>query len=257
MLDNSSLNKFAQQFQIDEASIIREYLQISFLNIWYAQKDLDRTYFKGGTAIRLLFGSGRFSEDLDFTTNLKTQSLHTKLDTVVSSLGKEFPDLSWKPLKTLAGISMKLYLNITQSTQPLTVKLDFSQRESVIEPQASTISSPYPISFIALIPHLSKAEILAEKIRAVMNRDKGRDIYDLFYLLNQQTEFNPDLIQQKLDYYGETYNLQALINRLQVLNSDHLHQDLDKFLPKPARRLVNELPRLTIEKLQSAIKETK
>ncbi len=253
MLDSNTLRKFARQFQIDEASIIREYLQIAFLNTWYTQKDLDRTYFKGGTAIRLLFNSGRFSEDLDFTTNLNVSALQTKLDAAVFLLGKEFPNLSWKPLRNLVGISMKLYLGIPQSTQPLTVKLDFSQREAIIEPQTSTISSPYPIALIALIPHLSKEEILAEKIRAIMNREKGRDIYDLFYLLNQQTKLKPDLIQQKFNYYQETFDPQALIDRLQAVKPEHIQQDLDKFLPKSTRQLVRELPRLTVEKLQLAL----
>lgn len=46
----------------------REYFQHLFLSYFYRQEQTDKMYFKGGTALRFLYKSPRFSEDLDFSS---------------------------------------------------------------------------------------------------------------------------------------------------------------------------------------------
>ena len=68
MISKKQIEDLANNNQIDSFTILREYLQILFLSYLYREKQADKIYFKGGTALRLLFGSPRFSEDLDFST---------------------------------------------------------------------------------------------------------------------------------------------------------------------------------------------
>ena len=47
-----------------------ELLQLILLDNLYAQSGTERVYFQGGTALRWVYGGARFSEDLDFVTDL-------------------------------------------------------------------------------------------------------------------------------------------------------------------------------------------
>ena len=69
MITTDQIKDLSIIFQMDEYSIFREYLQLVFLSYLYQEKEASKIIFKGGTALRLLFGSPRFSEDLDFSTN--------------------------------------------------------------------------------------------------------------------------------------------------------------------------------------------
>lgn len=81
MITSNQIQALAQQYRIDGFTILREYLQLIFLSHLYANKASKNIYFKGGTAIRLLLGSPRFSEDLDFsTTGSKPQIKQLILD---------------------------------------------------------------------------------------------------------------------------------------------------------------------------------
>ncbi|MBU2476794.1 nucleotidyl transferase AbiEii/AbiGii toxin family protein, partial [Candidatus Micrarchaeota archaeon] len=46
---------------------------------------------------------------------------------------------------------------------------------------------------------MSEQEILAEKIRAILTRNKARDLYDVYYLLKKGTKVNKDLINKKIE----------------------------------------------------------
>lgn len=70
-----------------------------------------------------------------------------------------------------------------------------------MKPTKSTISTNYPIIFTSFINHLSGDEIVAEKVRAIMTREKGRDIYDLWFLLNKNILIDNNLVEEKLKYY--------------------------------------------------------
>src|SRR3989344_828860 len=67
MLNIKNLEKFTKQVQTSMENIVREYCQHLFLSYLYQQPGSERLLFKGGTALRIVFRSPRFSEDLDFT----------------------------------------------------------------------------------------------------------------------------------------------------------------------------------------------
>ena len=61
------LNKNAVKNQMQPQYIYREYCQNIFLSFLYQQKKSKQLLFKGGTALRIVYNSPRYSEDLDFT----------------------------------------------------------------------------------------------------------------------------------------------------------------------------------------------
>lgn len=251
MIDIDTLRKLAAETEIDEFTLLREYLQIHFLDRFYRNSRLEKTFFKGGTAIRLLFGSSRFSEDLDFTTGLDKSSLKKIIDSVVVQLSAEFSQISIRQIKTIEGYNCKLYLPTELSKQPLTIRLEFSQRESVKEPVVSPIETALPVAAVSLVEHLSASEILAEKMRALAIRKKGRDLFDLWYLLSKKTQVKPELIQQKFDFYRKKFLLKELLVNIKKWNEEDIDQDLRRFLPVSERKIIGELKRLTLAKLES------
>lgn len=250
MIDSSTLSKLSAMQEIDPYTVLREYVQVRFLDEMFRLAPPHTVFFKGGTALRLLFGSERFSEDLDFTVPEKMINIPDLVLRIAHNLAVEFPDLTVKELKTISGYSAKIALPGPSAHHPLTVKLDFSMRESVLDPQTSPVKSPIPVTAVTLIEHLSKQEILAEKIRALTNRRKGRDLYDFWYLLHTGTTVSREFIQKKLAFYHEQFDLQRLKSAIGSWTEKEIYNDVAKFLPRSKRRIISELPRLVMEKIR-------
>lgn len=248
MISNNILQDISNESGIDKYSVLREIIQVSFLEELYKLQISKKIYFKGGTAIKILFASNRYSEDLDFTTDLDDNEINKSIDTVVHQLNKEYQSITVKSIDTIAGISKKLSLPVEISSQPLTIKLDFSQRESVIDPRSGTIFTKLPVTTSSVIQHLSDEEILAEKYRAIINRDKGRDLYDFLFLLKRGVNFNHNIVNEKLKYYNEIYNPNDFINKVKAWDEIELDKDIRKFLPLNERDIINELKNILLKK---------
>lgn len=253
MIDQPTAIAIANKQEIDPYTILREYVQIRFLDVFFRLVKPKTFFFKGGTAIRLVFGSDRFSEDLDFTVTHGTTNPIEQANKAIQLLKAEMPDISIKPLKTISGQSAKISLPGFTPHQPLTIKLDFSLREHVLAPQLAAIKTSLPVAGTPLVDTISQEEILAEKIRAIRNRRKGRDVYDLWYLLHTGTPVAKTIIEKKLALYHETFHPKALFDAIASWGEKELYQDIAKFLPKSQRRIIAELPRLTRDLLQKGL----
>ena len=67
MLSRDNLEKFTKLQQTSVQNVVREYCQHLFLSFLYQNSGSEKLLFKGGTALRIILKSPRFSEDLDFT----------------------------------------------------------------------------------------------------------------------------------------------------------------------------------------------
>lgn len=250
MISNNTLQDISNKSGIDKYSVLREIIQILFLEEIYKIPESKYVFFKGGTALKILFGSNRYSEDLDFTTSLDSKKIDHLTDLAVEHLQKEYPKLSIKNLDTLMGISKKLSLPIDISPQPLTIKLDFSQRENVILPKSGTIFTDLPITTSSVIQHLSDEEILAEKYRAIINRVKGRDLYDFLFLLKRGVKFNLKMVGEKLNFYKEQYDSDQFIKKVKNWDDKELDSDIRRFLPLKDRPIITEIKNLLLVKFE-------
>ena len=249
MLSDDQIKQFAGQLNFPPYPIIREYLQTVFVLTLYQLPQLATTYFKGGTCLRLVFHSGRFSEDLDFTTNLDASDVESLLTETTNKLTPEFENLTLKQKKSLAGLSYSLSYKAPQISMPISIRLDFSFRENVLDPEVSTITTIYPVSFFSPIPHISLKEMVAEKVRALMHRTKGRDLYDLHYLLSRQAPFDINFINKKLSFYHEVFNPSEFRERIKTFPQEDLQSDLVHFIPKNQRGIIPHLSSQILELL--------
>ena len=249
MIDDRALAEYSSKYKIDKFTVLREYLQIVFMNQLYVSLQRGDLVFKGGTAIRLMYGSARFSEDLDFNCGLKKTEAEGLIKNAVEVIKKKTPGVYFKELKTLQGYSAKIYLNTEISPMPLTVKLDFSFRERSLDVVQKTIPSELPVSSYSLVAVMSEAEILAEKVRTVFQRKKGRDLYDIWYLLNKKVDVNIKLIEAKMKLLDRKFSQEELVKEVAKFNQNDLARDLFKFLPFNQRGVVNQLKELVADQV--------
>ena len=251
MLDQLAIEKLSKQLKIDSFTIQREYLQLLFLKSFYFAKETSHVFFKGGTAIRLMMGSFRFSEDPDFTSLLKEKQLQELVENALNEISQTTTlELSFKKEKTIAGaFSGRIFQDIKSLKNPLTIRLDFSMREKPFLTDVNLIETIFPIGSYPQVSHLKAEEILAEKIRAILSRVRGRDVFDLWFLLSKQIAIDWSLANKKMVIYKKTASLKQLVERIKKIPQETIKNDLSKFLPQSHRDLVEKIKDLALEKL--------
>ena len=167
---------------------------------------LGRTWiFKGGTCLKKCYiETYRFSEDLDFTVledgpvepEAVLEAVERVLDRVNQESGIDFsvrpPACRIRPSR--ASAEGRLYYRGPRGTPgPARIKLDLTRDEVVARPPVlRAISHDYPDN----LPEPAQArcygfeEVFAEKLRAMGERSRPRDLYDIVNLF-RRPDFRP------------------------------------------------------------------
>lgn len=252
MITQEQVGVLAKKNRINETVIFREYLQIVFLQKLYQKTPSQSIFFKGGTAIHLICHAPRFSEDLDFSVTLPMSDFNAYITGVLKRM-KDEEDVTCKERKSLAG---KQFLLTTGKALPYqtTIALDFSFREKVLTGERSLLQTAYPVLFTSFVHHLSQEELLAEKIRAIMTRRKGRDLYDLWYLLSRGVSIRRDMVNKKLAYYKIADTApQDILKRVASFPRKDFVLDLRPFVPLNERERLPEFFDVLQAHIQQAV----
>lgn len=182
MIDRGFIKKMAVKYQTTDFNILREYSQNLFLSQLYLQKDSDNMLFKGGTALRIIYNSPRFSEDLDFTA---VKIPKTKIEDIIQNVLLEIErfgmDVKIEEFFLTSG-GYVCFINLGIMDERLSIELNISKRASgVIKGEAALISNDLvpPYNLI----QLPQKELVNEKIKALLERSKPRDFFDLYFIL--------------------------------------------------------------------------
>lgn len=177
MIDQGQIKKLAINYQSSELNVRREYYQHLFLSYFYQQSNSDKVYFKGGTALRIVYGSLRFSEDLDFSADLKSKlALEKVILSALEEIQRENIEVDLKEAKETSGGYLAIVI-----FDKVEIQLQISLRESGKKSEVVTVASDFipPYTIVAL----GREQLVGEKIRALLSRQKPRDFYDLYYIL--------------------------------------------------------------------------
>jgi len=250
MITEEQLRELSKRFKIDTFTMLREYIQIVFLKNLYNYNESNNIYFKGGTAIHFFLGSFRFSEDLDFSTTISGKTLLNLLVKIVKDQQLEIPEIKLNQIQQKRNsLTARLNYYVEKINYPATVKLEFSLREKPLTKKISILETKYPITPYPLVVHLDWEEILAEKVRAILIRAKGRDIFDLWFLLSKNINFNQEYINKKLRWYKKIFSYTEFIKKLKGMDPGTIESDLRQFLPSTHRKITKNLVALALEKL--------
>jgi predicted nucleotidyltransferase component of viral defense system len=179
----------------------QDYVQSLLLQELYSSDD--SLVFKGGTYMKHAFGLDRFSEDLDFTLSggkydgsvLVSASSHLSKYGIRSEIERiEDDEISWNAALRYRG---PLFDGSENSVG--TIRLEVSKRRDVfMEPEWTRLFFKYPESPVINVLGLAKNGVLAEKLRALSTRSKGRDLYDVWFLLKQGVGPDRDIFKRKM-----------------------------------------------------------
>lgn len=242
MLTKDQLSDLTKLYKINESVVLREYLQLLALNKIYSFSKSSNIFFKGGTCLHLLYKAPRFSEDLDFSVDMSESDFLDFIKIPFKELEKE-NGFMIKEKKSLAGKTFLLTYKTDLVAGDVFVRFDFSFREKILDPRKNIIETIFPVLFNNYVNCLSEEEILSEKIRAILTRDKGRDYYDLWYLLSKNINLNFNFINKKLKYYKTSLSgdKKELKNKIEKLAIADFVVDLRPFVPVNEREKLKDL----------------
>lgn len=212
----------SRKCQIDIKQIVREEYEMFFLKQLFESEFGNNLIFKGGTALRLCYGSPRFSRDLDFS--LKEKIEERRFFKVINSFPKLFPqvkidDLFSKRFTFFALLKIKEeYFDL-----PFSIKIEISRRKEAWREgknfQLMLIKSEViPLTSLGQVAMLKK--ILEDKFDVLRRRKQPRDLFDIWFVAQKTKE--------KIDIPFEKFQAREL------------KSELHKFLPRPWQKIIGK-----------------
>lgn len=205
----------------DYENALKEIIQeIALLGLWRA-KFFEHAAFYGGTALRILYGLDRFSEDLDFSLlkpnnhfslnaythaiaeELNSLGINASVDKKIKSQSSNIESAFIKANTLVNRISINAASKLTRGLhkeQLLTIKLEVDiDPPSDFKTETKFLLQPIPFSVLSY----QKPDLFAGKIHALLcrpwvNRVKGRDWYDFIWYISHNIPVNSDHLKARL-----------------------------------------------------------
>lgn len=211
---------------IDPGIVEKDYvLSKALMALSQSEQVQQSLLFKGGTALKkCYFPEWRFSEDLDFTSRviLKPKEIkaifQTTTEIVTQLFGVPMRVIEYsqypKTGDKLTSAQLKLGYDgplRKASGQKNNIRVDIAFDEKIITSSNSRlVHRDYTDDIDARLSVYSLEEIVAEKLRSILERGKSRDYYDVWILLKQ---YKKDIViddmlgilQQKCEFKGMTF----------------------------------------------------
>lgn len=230
-----------------ERFMLREYLQILILDIIYNGPNANQLIFMGGTALRILYNNNRFSEDLDFdninlsevefayitkhlSKKLKLEGYQVEIHNVYKGAYHcyiRFPEL-------LQNIGLSGHRE-----EKILIRLDTESQHFNYKPEWKLINKFDVFTEMAGTP----ADILlSQKLYAIINRprNKGRDFFDVVFLLGKNITPNYEYLKQKLNIDTATEIKAEILSKLKQIDLNLMANDVRPFLfnPKDVKKVL-------------------
>jgi len=202
----------------DRASfLLREYLQYRILRLIYRSDHGKHLVFLGGTCLRLMHNNPRFSEDLDFDNRgLDTEQFKQLGEEVREGLTDEGYSVeidirgrtAYRCKVRFPGLLFQQGLS-GHVEQRVLVQFDTEPQGFTYTPELFRVAK---FGVATSVPCCSQPLLLAQKCHAILERprNKGRDFYDVIFLLSRGIAPDLDYAQQRMGIEG----LQELAHRL-------------------------------------------
>ena len=239
MITKEKIREIATKFQTNEQNVVNEYFQHLFLSYFYQNKGSEKILFKGGTALRVIYKSPRFSEDLDFSaSDIGKKDIENILISTLEEMEREGLSTKLMEAKTTSGGYLGI-IKFINGNYKSTIQLEISLRKENIKGQVTTISGNFTLPFTVF--SLCQNYLVGEKIQALLTRSKPRDFYDLYYILRA------NLISNK-----QKYLLEKVISLLGKSNIN-FEKELKYFLPKSHWAIIRDFKNILSEEIKRVI----
>jgi len=237
MLDLQQIkNEYSEPLQGYERAIVREYLQHKILQAIFESKQASMLSFLGGTALRIVHGNSRFSEDIEldnfglswqaFGELIQKVKLFLELEgflveTSMAAKGAFHCDLRFPELLYDQGLS-------PHQQEKILIQLDTVAQGYTYTPEIKILNKFDVFTEIRVTP---LNVLLSQKIFTAVNRKrpKGRDFYDITFLLSK-TKPDFGFINQKMGITSPESLREELLLKTEAFDFDALAGDVAPFL---------------------------
>lgn len=215
--------------EADLINALKEVFQEIALLGLYQGGFFEKAAFYGGTALRILHGLPRFSEDLDFTLLEKNDDFD--IEQYFSSIIDEFEalgikiDIAKKEKKNFASDITSAFLK--NGTSIHTLKIEANDLGNILEgihsgkklkikfevdinpplkfqTESKTLLLPKTFNVITMtLPNLYAGKMHAVLCRKWASRVKGRDWYDFEWYVKKNTPLNLEHLQERMYESGD------------------------------------------------------
>ena len=223
------LEPWRKRDRIFQVNIVKEFLQEVILH-YLSRKGYGRYLtFEGGTCLRFVYGLRRFSEDLDFSMREETD-----IEGLISGIKKEL-ELQGYEVEVKKGGKGNVkryfykfpgllhYCNIpSQKEEKVSVLLEIDTNPPWGGRIEETLLNR---NFLFTVIHYDLPALMAKKIHAILFRgfEKGRDYYDLLWLLTKDITPDIDLLNNACKQTSPDFSLITPKNWKRLL-ADHLEK---------------------------------
>lgn len=267
---NEAIRQILATYEIrvveDSLRALREVMQeIALLGLW-RRKFFENAAFYGGTALRVLYGLDRFSEDLDFSLlekrkNFDLADYSEALKRELASFGFAV-EIESRPKPASAAIQ-SAFLKADTRTQMITVEFDKGLVQKVPRNQVLKIKLEVdvdpPPGFATEVRYLlrpvpfsvrtfSLPDLFAGKMHAVLcrgwkSRVKGRDWYDLVWFAAYHPELHLAHLEQRMRQTGHWQGAaplaagdlrDLLAKRIDKVDIDQIRREVEPFVKDAA-----------------------
>ena len=267
---NEAIRQILATYEIrslgDSLRALREVMQeIALLGLWRS-KFFEKAAFYGGTALRVLYGLDRFSEDLDFSLLEKNEDFD--LADYSEALKRELASFGFaveieSRIKHPGTAIQSAFLKADTRTQMITVEFERGliqqvPRNQVLKikleidtdpPSGFSTGTRYllrPVPFA--VRTFSLPDLFAGKMHAVLCREwksraKGRDWYDLVWFAAHRPELHLSHLDQRMRQTGHWAGPSPLTDadfrgllagRIGRVDIDQIRREVEPFVKDPA-----------------------
>lgn len=219
-MNRDELKKYVGITGYSLGQVEKDYFQHMVLGA-LSREMVSKLVFKGGTALQKTGTIARFSEDLDFTARgtiryeklariavnvIQNYNYHAEIDNILND-------------ERTSGFRIKIGGPLFRNNRGIcTISIEVSKREVVIlDPERKELSPPYTDILPYFMDIMQEKEMLAEKVRTIYTRQKSRDLYDLYKLLEKGVIFDIGLANRKLEYYDLKFDSKTFIRKCERL----------------------------------------
>ncbi len=183
----------------------------------YLLKDIPGLYFKGGTALNKIFlNYARLSEDIDFTLTDEVEPIREQIENVIKESGL-FKEITLD--KRVDRFTRLIVGYLDPFGNEGSIFIDLNRKASLaLTPEIHLIPHFYPDHIPSFsFSTLHQNELIAEKVRAAIERNKPRDHFDIYQIIKMQLPIDMALADAKCKESGGELDIIQMFHRANKL----------------------------------------
>lgn len=235
---NEILPFYPEPLRVHREFILREYLQYKILQLIFDVPDYSQKLcFLGGTALRIVHGNERFSEDLDFDNSGLTEDHFDDIsEKIKAGLEREGYEVE---IKTVYKGAFHCYIRSPKilfnegltghTSEKILIQLDTEPQHYAFMPDRHIINKFDVFTEIRVTPINI---LLAQKCYAIINRkrSKGRDFFDVVFLLSRGAKPDYGYLDAKLKISDANSLKERMLDKCGRLDMKEMADDVAPFL---------------------------